>query len=409
MSRRISFRPGKDWVWYAPNGFEAYGEPEIKAVVKSLKRGWLTVGEITKKFEDRVAKIFGKKYGLFTNSGSSANLLALKMFHFKKGSEVITPACTFNTTLAPIVQLGLKPVFVDVDLGTFVVNFDSVKKAISKKTVAMLLPYLIGNFFDVEKIYKLCKKHKIILIEDSCDTIGGTIKGKPSGKWSDVTVTSFYASHLITAGGAGGMLMLNDKNLRERARKIRDWGIDVSYHNEKIRKRLSAYKIDGRPYDSAFTYVEQGYNFKPTEMQAAFALEQLKRLKTFSKIRERNFKIISLFLKGYDRYFILPKPFPGAKVKWLAYPLIIKQGAPFKRNQLITYLEDHKIQTRPIFAGNILKHPAYKNISYRKVGNFKNSDFIMKNGLLIAVHHGLTKEKLKYMFGVFEKFLKKYK
>ncbi len=268
----------------------------------------------------------------------------------------------------------------------------------------MALPVI---FIDLAAVRKFCDKYKLIFIEDSCDTIGGKFHNKPSGFWSDITTTSFYASHIITAAGAGGMLMLNDKKLREKARIFRDWGRGISRHDEKIRSRLATFKIDNKPYDSAFVFIEMGYQMKPTEIQAAFALAQLNRLKSFIQARRHNFSQLYDFFKQYENYFILPQSLPRALTNWLAFPLTIKKSAPFKRNNLVCYLEDHKIQTRPLFSGNITKHPAYKNIKYRKIGNLKNSQYIMEQSFLIGLHHGLTDKMLDYMFEVFSKFIKK--
>lgn len=406
LIKNKKFIRGKDWIWYAPNTTDAFGDNEKKAVISALDRGWLTLGETTKNFENKVARIFGKKYGLFVNSGSSANLLALSALKFPKGSEIITPACTFNTTAAPIIQSGLVPVFVDVELGSYQINASDLKKALSSKTVAVMAPHLIGNFVDIISIKNFCKEHKLIFIEDSCDTIGGKYHNFPSGKWSDVVTTSFYASHLITTGGAGGMLMTNDKKLRERARLFRDWGRGISLHDQNIRSRLATFKIGGKPYDSAFVFVELGYNFKPTEIQAAFGLEQLNRLDGFTSLRRHNFNKLYRFFSRYENLFILPKELPQTNVNWLAFPLTIKEGAPFTRNALVKYLEDHKIQTRPLFSGNILKQPAYSKIKHRKIGNLDNSNFIMDRAFLIGLHHGLTEDMVDYITEVFSSFLK---
>ncbi len=399
------FVAGKDWIWYAPNGEDAFGDPEIRAVTDTLKKGWLTVGRVTAEFENKIARLFGKKYGLFTNSGSSANLLAFAVSGFPRGSEVITPACNFNTTVAPIVQMGLVPVFVDVEMGRYVIDPSVLKKALSKRTVAVMAPHLIGNFVDLQKIRSFTKRHGLVFIEDSCDTIGGLFDRKRSGAWSDITTTSFYASHIITTGGAGGMLMTNDRNIRERARVLRDWGRGISRHDEKIRSRLSTFRIDGKPYDSAFVFVEQGYNFKPTEMQAAFGLQQLSRLSKFAGIRRRNFKKLFNFFKRFENYFVLPQETLNTKTNWLAFPLTVRKSAPFKRNEIVKYLEDRKIQTRPLFSGNILKHPAYRNIKHRRVGNLENSQYILEQSFLIGLHHGLNDKMLGYMFEVFDNFL----
>lgn len=407
MMKRKKFSPGKDWVWYAPNTSDAFGEKEVQAVVKSLRGGWLTLGKITDQFEREIAKLFGKKYGLFVNSGSSANLLAVESLKFPKGSEIITPACNFSTTVAPIVQTGMVPVFVDVGLGTYVIDTGALERALSKKTVAVFAPHLIGNFVDLPNIRSFCEKHKLIFIEDSCDTIGGAFHGKPSGVWSDLTTTSFYASHLITTGGAGGMLLTNDKKLRERARIFRDWGRGISRHDEKIRSRLATFKVDGKPYDSAFVFVERGYNFKPTEMQAAFGLEQLSRLQGFTKLRRRNFTYLRNFFKRFEEFFVLPEEKPATRTNWLAFPLTIRKNAPFERNTLVRYLEDHNIQTRPLFSGNMLQQPAYSAIPHRKIGDLKNSQYILGHSFLIGLHHGLTEPMLDYIAHVFERFMRK--
>ncbi len=402
------FKPGIDWVYYAPHTTTVFDEAEISAVVASLRGGWLGTGPITQKFEDAVARLFGKKYGLFVNSGSSANLLSMLACHFKKGSEVITPSCTFNTTVAPIIQAGLKPVLIDVLPGQYVVDPKELTKALSKKTVAMLIPHLIGNFADLSALRAFCKKHKLILVEDSCDTIGGTYHNKPSGAFADITTTSFYASHIITAGGSGGMIMSDDKELIHRARVIASWGRGIKGYTDSIEDRLSAYRVDGEPYDSAFVFVEKGYNFKPTEMQAAFGLQQLKRLKQFTAHRQRAFKKLLTFFSAYEDLFILPKEQPYSKTHWLAFPLTIKPGASFTRNELVTYLEHHKVQTRPIFSGNIVKHEAYPKGSYRAVGSLKHSQQILHNGLLIGAHHGLSDPMLRHMCDTLRNFLKTY-
>ncbi len=405
LVKNKKFKPGVDWVWYAPNTTDAFSENEIKAVARSLRAGWLTTGKITQEFESKIAGIFGKKFGLFVNSGSSANLLAFEILKLPKGTEVITPACNFNTTVAPIVQTGLTPVFVDVKLGEYTLDVSQLENALSKKTGAIIAPHLIGNFVEMAAIRSFCKKHKLVFIEDSCDTIGGSYHGKPSGEWSDITTTSFYASHLITTGGAGGMIMMNSGELRAKARIFRDWGRGISSHDESIKSRMSKFVIDGKPYDSAFVFMERGYNFKPTEMQAAFGLEQLKRLGSFTSHRRHTYMRLFKFFKNFEEFFILPREMPDTRTNWLAFPLTVRASAPFTRNKLTQYLEEHKIQTRPLFSGNILKQPAYKNIKHRKVGNLANSEAVLKQSFLIGVHHGLTDKMIDYMERVFEDFL----
>jgi CDP-6-deoxy-D-xylo-4-hexulose-3-dehydrase len=406
LTAKKKFEPGADWVWYAPNTRDAFGKEEITAVTKTLQDGWLTVGPATQEFEGRIGGLFGKRHALFVNSGSSANLLAFEVLDLPAGSEVITPACNFNTTVAPIVQRGLIPVFVDVKPGFYTLDVSEVEKAITKKTRAIIAPHLIGNLIDLPALRAIAKRHKLPLIEDSCDTIGSQWAGKPTGKFADITTTSFYASHLITTAGAGGMVMFDDPKLRERARVFRDWGRGISKHDDKIRSRLSTFSIDGKPYDSAFVFVEQGYNMRPTEVQAAFGLSQLNRLDTFTAVRKDIFQKLHTFFAGYPEHFILPTSEPKADVHWLAFPLTIREDSPLERNTLVRYLEDHKIQTRPLFSGNIMRHPAYAKVG-RAVGALPASDLILTNAFLIGAHHGITAPMLEYVYEIFDMYLRR--
>lgn len=399
------FVPGKDWVWYAPHAHDTYGDTEIAAVTKTLKDGWLTTGPVTHAFEKRIAGIFGKKQGLFVNSGSSANLLAFEVLDLPKGSEVITPACNFNTTVAPIVQKGLVPVFIDVKEGYYTLDTAELKKAITKKTKAIIAPHLIGNLVDLVALKKFAHAHNLIVIEDSCDTIRASYKGKKTGTYTDLTTTSFYASHLVTTAGAGGMVMFNDLVLRERARVFRDWGRGISRHDDKIRSRLATFQIDGHPYDSAFVFAEQGYNMRPTEVQASFGLAQLARLDSFIAARARNFKRLHDFFARYEKHFILPVNEKDAEVHWLAFPLTIRKESPIDRNTLQRYLEDRRIQTRPLFSGNIAKHPAYKKVG-RQIGKLPVANHILTHSLLIGLHHGITPAMLDYMCDTLDSFMK---
>jgi CDP-4-dehydro-6-deoxyglucose reductase, E1 len=400
------FNPGEDWVWYAPNTKDIFSEKEIGAVTDALRKGWLTTGSITASFEKEVAQLFGKKDGLFVNSGSSANLLSFAALDLPKGSEVITAACNFNTTVAPIIQSGLVPVFIDVKPGYYTFDVALLEQALTKKTKAIIAPHLIGNLVDLTALRTFAKAHNLVVIEDSCDTIDSTWKGEPTGKYTDITTTSFYASHIITTAGAGGMVMLNNKALRERARVFRDWGRGITKHDDKIRSRLGSYKINKKPYDSAFVFVEQGYNMRPTEVQAAFGLAQLERLHSFTATRERNFNTLYKFFSKYEDHFILPQHEPHAKVNWLAFPLTIRKNSSIERNTLVQFLEDRKIQTRPLFSGNIMKHPAYKK-SGRAGSSLANSDHVLSHSFLIGAHHGMTEEMTDYMCGVLDSFMLK--
>lgn len=393
-----------------PYGLSVYDNKEIDGVVKVLKEHRSNMGKETAEFEEKVAKYFGKEYGIMVNSGSSANFISIELLRLPKGSEVITPLLTFSTTVAPLVQHGLIPVFIDVKPGEYTIDVNAVEKAISKKTKAMIIPLLLGNVPNMKKLSAIAKKHKLFFIEDSCDTLGASFDSKPTGTYSDLSTTSFFGSHIITAGGNGGMIMMNDKNLRDRAKVIRGWGRSSSLFSESedIKKRFKT-KVDSIPYDAKFIFEEIAYNFLPNEMGAAFGNEQLKKLPKFRKIRERNFKDLLKFFKRYEQFFILPKQNENAKTQWLAFPLTIKKRAPFTRLQITTYLEKNNVQTRPIFTGNILRQPGFKNIPHRKAQKeYPVTNEIMERGFVVGCHHGMEEKHLTTLKKLLEEFLKKY-
>jgi CDP-4-dehydro-6-deoxyglucose reductase, E1 len=394
-------------------GKAVYDQKEISAVIKVLKKKSLTLidGPSVKELEHKLSKLFGKKFGLMVNSGSSANLLALSSFNFKKGSEIITPTLTFSTTIAPIYQLGLVPHFIDVDKATFVSRIDQIEKCINKKTVAIMIPNLLGNVPYWPAIYKIAKKHKLKIIEDSADTVGYTFNNKNFGKYSDITTNSMYASHIITGAGFGGIVCFNDKKLYNQAKLLRGWGRSSATFNESedISLRFNK-KVDGIPYDGKYIFSEMGYNFLPSEISAAFALEQLKKLKQNINTRVKNFNKIYDYFRKYENLFILPNEFKGLKTGWLAFPLIIRNQNKLVRKNLQIFLEKNGIQTRTIFTGNILRQPIMKSKIYKKCKDATvNSDNVMKNGLLIGCHHGLTNKDINYMLSKFDRFFVKFK
>lgn len=402
------FKPGEDWIYYTKS---VYGQEEIDAVVKCLKEDWLGNGKYTEEFEKRVAKIFGKKYGLFVNSGSSANLLALELMNFPKGSEVITPACTFGTTMSPIVMKGLVPVVIDSKVGTYNIDLDKIEAAISPKTVAIMMPQTIGNINNMPRLREICDKHNLKMIEDCCDSLGGKLNGTPTGTWSDITTTSFYASHNITAGGGGGMVLSDDQDVIKRAKIFRDWGRALPErfeHYEGAFEERYNFKLDDIDYDGKFVFMELGYNMKAVEMQAAFGLAQLDRLETFNKTRIGNFNKIFSFFSKYEKYFVLPEQLPGSEVYWLSFPVTIRPESGIVRKDMLKFLETNKIQTRLLFAGNILRHPAYQHLQkdFRIASTLDHADAIMKNTFLVAAHHGLNDEMIAYLTGKIEEFLK---
>jgi CDP-6-deoxy-D-xylo-4-hexulose-3-dehydrase len=377
-------------VWYAPNKFESYGEEEIKAVEQCLRDGWLAgFGPRSIEFEEKIAKRFGKKYGVFVNSGSSACLLALAALDLPKGCKIITPACTFSITLAPIIQLGYKPVFVDVGLTSYVPTVADIISAIDGGVKAIMIPNLIGNKPDWKTLHselKRIRREDIIVIEDSADTITYTEE-------TDVATTSFYASHVITAGGTGGMVMFNDKKHVDRALQYRDWG-RMGDNSEIMDDRFN-HSVDGIPYDHKFLYDVLGYNFKCSEMSAAFGLVQLERFKKFEDIRRANFE---RYLENLKDVSEITLPDDSLEPNWLAIPLQTE-----RRLELLTFLENNNVQTRVTFAGNVTRHPVYREY----LQPFENSDTIMKNGFLLGAHHGMTIEDVDYVCDKIKEFFKK--
>ncbi len=392
-------------------GKAVYNSKEINAVINVLRNESLSLidGKNVKNLEKIVAKIFGKKYGLMVNSGSSANLLALASFNFKKGSEIITPNLTFSTTVAPIYQLGLIPNFVGVEENKFVADTAHIEKCINKKTVAIMIPNLLGNIANWSKISSIARKYQLKIIEDSADTIGYKIKGENTGKLSDVTTNSFYASHIICGAGFGGMACFNDFKLYQKAKLLRGWGRSSATFNESesVNKRFNI-KISGIDYDGKYVFSELGYNFLPSEVSAAFALEQVKKLNNNILIRNKNFEYLKNFFKNYPNFFKLPEQYRNIKTPWLAFPLVIKKNKIFNRKKMQIFFEKNNIQTRTIFTGNILRQPVMKNKHYKKHSKCHViADDVMKNGILLGCHQGMTRKELKFICQTFIKFIKK--
>lgn len=356
-------------VTYAPDRKEVYGDEEIEAVVKSLKDGWLAPGKLVKEFEEKVAKRFGKKYGVMVNSGSSANLLASEEIN---KAPTITPALTFTTTLSYLAH----PILEDVKEGTYQIDFSGLTKFYGNA----FIPNLLGNIPEI-------KRDLIdgIIVEDSCDTITDALKDV-----SDITTTSFYASHIITCAGGGGMVMCNDEEMYQRFLSKRAWGRSVVAEDD-LKSRF-----DG-DIDKKFLFEHRGHNLQPIELQAGFGLVQLSKLDDTLKKKRQVFKKIYSFFKKYEDRFILPVA--NGEADWLNFPLTIREG--INRKQFCIYLEENDIQTRPIFSGNITKQPAYQPL-WR---DFPVADKITKDGLLIGAHQGMTDDKLDYLFSKVEAYL----
>mgnify|MGYP001391329835 CR=1 FL=1 len=392
-------------------GKAVYDNKEIQASINVLKnRSYALIdGPSVKELEKKIANSFGKKYGLMVNSGSSANLLALASLNLKKGSEIITPTLTFSTTVAPMYQLGLIPHFIDVEENSFVARTDQILKAINKKTKAIMVPNLIGNVPNWKIIYNIAKKFKIKVIEDSADTLGYRINNKNFGKYSDITTNSMYASHIITGAGSGGMVCYNDKKSYDKAKLLRGWGRSSAVFNESegIKARFNI-KVDGVPYDGKYIFHDVGYNFLPSEISAAFALEQFKKLQKNIITRIKNFENLKSFFAKFPELFNLPTQMKGLKTPWLAYPVILNKNSNINRQKLQIFLEKRGVQTRTIFTGNILRQPIMKKRKYKKVKDAEtNSNNIMENGLLIGCHHGLNNKDINYIKVQFLKFIKK--
>ena len=391
-----------------PYGMAVHDEQEENAVLEIIRNHKTIMGEKVKQFEQEIAALFSKDQGIMVNSGSSANLLTFEVLDIPENSEVITPILTFATTLSPIIKKGLIPVFVDVEPETYVVNIDQIEESITSKTKALMIPSLLGNVPDLKRLRKIADENNLIFIEDSADTLGATFDGMPTGKFSDVSTTSFYGSHIITAAGEGGMICCNDRKLAEKCKILRGWGRSSAVNeSEKLEERFNI-ELSGIPYDSKFIFEEIGYNFLPTEISAAFGLVQLKKLNKFAQIRQKNFESLNSFFSN-QRFFKLPIQLPQVKTSWLAFPLTIDSDAPFSRMEIVKHLELHKIQTRPIFTGNVLRQPGFEKINHKNMEKeYHVADNIMKNSFLIGCNHGLNENHLEKIKTTFKVFLDKF-
>lgn len=391
-------------------GQTVHGQEEIDAVVEVLKTS-TQMGPKVRGMQEKVAALFSKAHGIMVNSGSSANYLAVEILDLPKGSEVITPALTFATTVAPLVRQGLVPSFVDAAEGTYNIDAEQIERMITPNTSAMMIPSLIGNLPDWRRIRELADAHGLKVIEDSADTLGATIDGISTGTLSDVSTTSFYGSHVINGAGNGGMLCVNNDELARKALLMRSWGRSSSLfvESEAIENRFNV-QLDGIDYDAKFLFEALGYNLEPSEISAAFGLVQLGKLENNIRIREEAFAAHRAFFAKYEDWFVLPEQLPGARTGWLAFPLTLREGAPFTRRELQIFLETADIQTRPVFTGNILRQPAMKNVEYRAdAAGYPVSDAVMRGGILLACHHGLTQAHIDYMHEKADEFLKPFK
>lgn len=392
---------------YVPYGRTVHGEEEIEAVVNVLRTS-TQMGKNVREMEERISALYSKKYGIMVNSGSSALYLAADLLDYEKGAEIITPALTFSTTVAPLVKKGWIPAFVDVEEGTYNLDVNKVEEMITPQTRAMVIPNLIGNLPDWQALRAIADKHKLFLLEDSADTLGAEIGGASSGRFTDMSTTSFYGSHIINCAGNGGMLCVNSTEHFNRGKLLRSWGRSSSLfvESEKIENRFNV-EIEGIPYDAKFVFEEPGYNIEPSEMGAAFGVVQLNKLKENIDTRTANYHKMRVFFEQYEEYFILPKQLPDSRTGWLAFALTIRETAPFIRRDLQIFLENRNIQTRTVFTGNITRQPGFKNLPHHAAKNgYPESDKVMRGGMLLACHHGLNEEQIAHVMESINLFMK---
>ncbi len=407
------FIPGKSYIRYAGRVYDA---EEMKTLVDSALDFWLTAGRHAKQFKEKFSDFLGVKNCILTNSGSSANLLAVSALTSYKlgkrklepGDEVITTACAFPTTVNPIVQNNLIPVFLDVGLGDYNIQAERIEDALSKKTKAIFLAHTLGNPFDLDRVIKIAKKHGLWVIEDNCDALGSKYNGKYTGTFGHIATFSFYPPHHITMG-EGGALVTDNTDLKKIIWSFRDWGRDCwcePGHDNTCGRRFG-WKLGSLPfgYDHKYICSHIGYNLKLTDMQAAVGLAQLKKLPWFIKARKKNWKILYEGLRKYEDYFILPKQTRGSDPSWFGFLLTVRENVPFSKNEIVNYLEENKVATRMLFSGNITRQPSFKNVKFRIWDNLKNTDFIMNNTFWVGLYPGMTGEMLNFVIDKIGKFV----
>lgn len=398
------FVPGRSAV---PVSGKVIGGDDIRSVVDSVLDAWFTTGRFAEEFERKLARFVGVRQASLVNSGSSANLVALSALtspkleerRLRAGDEVITVAAGFPTTVNPIIQNRLVPVFVDVTLPTYELDVSQLEAARSEKTRAIMVAHTLGNTFDLDAVVAFARKHNLWLIEDCCDALGSTWKGRNVGTFGDIATVSFYPAHHITMG-EGGAVLTDKPSLGALIESFRDWGRDCWCHTGKDNtcgKRFD-WQLGSLPcgYDHKYTYSHVGYNLKATDMQAALGLSQIAKLPEFIEKRKENFRYLRSKLEPLSEFFLLPEPTPGSDPSWFGFPIGVRENAPFRRDELVRSLDEKRIGTRLLFGGNLLRQPAYQEIEYRKIGNLPNTDFVMNQVFWIGVYPGLTRAMLDY-------------
>lgn len=383
---------------HVPYGKTVHGQEEIDAVVNVLQTS-TQMGKHVRALEDTVAGLYAKKYGIGVNSGSSALYLAADLLDYEAGTEIITPALTFSTTVAPQVKRNWIPAFIDVEEGTYNLDVNQVEAMITPKTKAMIIPNLIGNLPDWKVLREIADRHNLFLLEDSADTLGAEIDGASSGRYTDMSTTSFYGSHIVNCAGNGGMLCVNTEAFYDRGRLLRSWGRSSSLflESEKIENRFNV-EVDGIPYDAKFVFEEPGYNIEPSELGAAFGMVQISKLGDNIDKRTANYQQLRTFFSQYEEHFVLPRQLPASRTGWLAFAVTVRENAPFIRRDLQIFLEQRNIQTRTVFTGNILRQPGFRNVPHKAAQNgYPEADKVMRGGMLLACHHGLSQEQIDHI------------
>jgi CDP-4-dehydro-6-deoxyglucose reductase, E1 len=410
-----AFVPGQTAIPVAGRVFDA---TDVSSLVDSALDFWLTTGRFAHQFERDFARFLGVRHAILCNSGSSANLLAISALTSPKladrrlqpGDEVITVAAGFPTTINPIIQNGLVPVFLDIELGTYNMAVQKVEEAISPRTRAIMMAHTLGNPFDLDVVLEVVKRHNLWLIEDNCDALGSTYRGKLTGTFGDMSTVSFYPAHHMTMG-EGGCVVTDRPKLKVLIESFRDWGRDcwcAPGKDNTCGKRFD-WQLGDLPYgyDHKYIYSHIGYNLKATDMQAAVGVSQLRKLPEFIQTRKRNWQTLYDGLKPFEEFFQLPQATPESDPSWFGFPLTIRESAPFARHDLIRFLNRRKIDTRLLFSGNLTHQPAYQHITCRVVGELPNTDLVTHRSFWIGVYPGITLEMIQYVIGTFNAWLKK--